>query len=312
MITAKIIADSVSPTGIRMTSLEIEYPRFILAELNTHRMLSKNSSSSRAIPVKTMLQHIKDAPAMPVHWGTNIPGMSAGEELQGTDLEHAKYLWVEAANSAASISNKLQDLLLAKQVTNRITEPWMTMKTVISATEWANFFYLRNHKDAQPEIRELAKVMYEAMLTSYPKELLPGEWHLPYVHLCKGILGEAFYRDDFGTEMSLEDARIISASCCAQVSYRKNDDSLSKAYKIFDKLINSKPAHSSPTEHQATPMQNTLHPFEQSGVTHVDQNNQHWSGNLRGWVQFRKLIPNEAVWGVTPSNMLPKEELDSV
>lgn len=312
MITAKIIADSISPAGIRMTTMEIEYPRFILAELNTHRMLSKNSSSSRAIPVAAMHQQIHDNPAEPIAWLSNKPGMQGGESLPKDAITDAKVLWEDAMHYALGRARDLAALGLAKQTTNRITEPWMTMKTVISGTEWSNFFYLRNHPDAQPEIRELARVMYEAMLASYPKELLPGEWHLPYVHICRGMLKEIFYRDDFGTEISLEDAKIISASCCAQVSYRKNDDSLDKARKIYNQLVKATPAHASPVEHQATPMIHTRHPFDQSGVTHVDSRNQRWSGNLRGWVQFRKLIPNEAVWGVVPSNLLPKEELDSV
>lgn len=312
MIRAKIIADSIAPSGIRMTTMEIEYPRFILAELNTHRMLSKNSSSSRAIPTPSMLDHIQRSPATPVYWGKNQSGMQAKEELNSNELQLAKTIWARACNAAVGYAKEFHAANLHKQITNRITEPWMTMKTVISGTEWANFFHLRDHPDAQPEIRELARVMHAAMTSSYPKELLPGEWHLPYVHICRGMLGEVFYRDDFGTEISLEDARIISASCCAQVSYRKNDDSLDKARAIYKQLVESTPAHASPVEHQATPMIHTRYPFDQSGVTHVDASNQRWSGNLRGWVQFRKLIPTEAVWGVVPSNELPKEELDSV
>lgn len=301
-ITAKIIADSISPSGIRMTTMEIEYPRFILAELNTHRMLSKNSSSSRAIPTTSMLDHIQRDPAMPVYWGKNQAGMQAKEELTDNELQHAKSIWTRACNIAISYAREFHSINLHKQITNRITEPWMTMKTVISGTEWSNFFHLRNHEDAQPEIRELARVMYEAMTTSSPKDLLPGEWHLPYVHTCRSMLGDMYYRDDFGTEFELEDARIISASCCAQVSYRKNDDSLDKARKIYKQLVEATPAHASPVEHQATPMQDTYaYPLAEPGVTHLDREHNRWSGNLRGWVQFRKLIPNEAVWGRIPS-----------
>lgn len=312
MISAKIITDSISPKGIRMTTMEIQYPRFILAELNTHRMLSKNSASSRAIPTKDMLDFINNTPAMPVYWGKNQPGMQAAEELQNFELQRAKSLWIKACSSAVAYAKEMLNIGAHKQITNRITEPWMTMKTVISGTEWANFFYLRNHEAAQPEIRELAKVMYEAMLNSFPNQLLPNEWHLPYVHTCRGKLGEVFYRDNFGTELRLEEAKIISASCCAQVSYRKNDDSLDKALKIYKQLIEATPAHASPVEHQATPMIETRFPFDQSGVTHIDKTACRWSGNLRGWVQFRKLIPNEAVWGTIPSSLLPKEELDSI
>ena len=312
MISAKIIADSLGPDGIRMTTMEIEYPRFILAELNTHRMLSKNSASSRAIPTKALLEQIRSNPAAPIHWGKNQVGMQAKEELVGFDLAEAKSAWQDAANSAANIAEYMANTGVHKQITNRITEPWMTMKTVISGTEWANFFYLRNHKDAQPEIQQLAKVMYAAMIASKPTQLLVNEWHLPYVHTCRDMLNNIFYRDSDGTELSLEDARIVSASCCAQVSYRRNDDSLEKAKKIYKQLIESTPAHASPVEHQATPMMPTRFPFDLAGVTHLDSKNKRWSGNLQGWIQFRKLIPAEAVWGSVPGSVSLDEEIDSI
>jgi hypothetical protein len=304
LITAKIIADSVSPNGERMTTMEIEYPRFILAELNTHRMLSKNSASSRAIPVKAMHEHIRQNTATPVFWGINQPGMKAKEEAKGADLSEAKYIWNKARDAAIVYSGSLADLNLHKQIVNRITEPWMIMKTVISGTEWKNLFWLRAHADAQPEFHELANKMMEAYNKSIPQQLQPGEWHLPYVNSTRNPAGRLVYLDHDGEPMTLVDARIISASCCAQVSYRKNDDSLEKARKIFAQLIESVPAHASPVEHQATPMEDSFYEtwyddpkfLQQYGVTHMDSNLQLWSGNLKGWIQFRKLIPQEAQW----------------
>lgn len=304
-IKAKVIADSISSAGIRLTTFEIEYPRFILAELNTHRLLSKNSASSRAIPVKTMHENILAAGASPVHWGKNQPGMSAKEELEGELLERAKFYWDGAKKAAIRFASQLAEMGVHKQVSNRLSEPFQVMKTVITGTEWSNFYYLRNHPDAQPEFQALAAAMYKAHLESKPKELDPGEWHLPYVWASRDIMGKLYYRDTYGTEISLEDAKVISASCCAQVSYRKNDDSLDKAKNIFDRLINSKPAHSSPVEHQATPMplryqycEPTTQSCWASGVTHVDRKGEYWSGNFKGWIQHRKLIPGEAQWGV--------------
>jgi thymidylate synthase ThyX len=303
LISAKVIADSISPEGTRMTTMEIEYPRFILAELNTHRMLSKNSASSRAIPVKAMQDFIKENPATPVYWGINQPGMKAKEELVGIDLSEAKHIWNKAKDDALHWANALSERLgLHKQIANRITEPWMTMKTVISGTEWANFFHLRNHADAQPEIKALAEAMTVAYTTHLPVALKPGEWHLPYITTATYVpTGELQYFDHNFNRLSLEDAKVISASCCAQVSYRKNDDSYDKAFKIYDQLINSDPAHASPVEHQATPMNiDSMCRFEpetwEPGVTHVSANSDLWSGNLRGWIQHRKLIPKEAVW----------------
>ncbi len=303
LITARIVADSISPEGIRMTTMEIEYPRFILAELNTHRMLSKNSASSRAIPVAAMHQHIVDNTATPVYWGKNQAGMKAKEELQGSDKSMAMYLWAKARDHAIDFARQLNDLGSHKQITNRVTEPWMIMKTVISGTEWANFFWLRDHQDAQPEIAELARKMRAAYDASIPQALNPGEWHVPYVNTYRSIInGELLYSDGKGDDISAEEARIVSASCCAQVSYRKNDDSYEKALKIYEQLIESEPAHASPVEHQATPMDmlqvSAYEPenWKTQGVTHMTGDYHMWSGNLRGWVQHRKLIPNEAKW----------------
>jgi thymidylate synthase ThyX len=302
-ITARILADSVSPEGTRMTTMEIEYPRFILAELNTHRMLSKNSASSRAIPVKAMHEQIKAAPAGPVYWGKNQPGMQAKEELVTNDLADVKFMWQRAMQDALHWAWAMSDRVgLHKQIANRVTEPWMTMKTVISGTEWANYFWLRDHADAQPEIAELARKMREAYDASAPQLLHPGEWHVPYVNTYRSIINnELLYSDNKGDDITADEARVISASCCAQVSYRKNDDTLEKAQKIYQQLIESEPAHASPVEHQATPMDTaTMCRFEpetwELGVTHVSANSDLWSGNLRGWIQHRKLIPNEAQW----------------
>lgn len=296
LITAKIIADSISPDGVRMTTMEIEYPRFILAELNTHRMLSKNSASSRAIPVNAMHEHIRENTAGPVYWGINQPGMKAKTELKNSELSWANYIWAKARDSALDYSKVLADLGLHKQVTNRITEPWMIMKTVISGTEWSNFFWLRAHADAQPEIYELAIKMRTAYFASIPRKLKPGEWHVPYVSANFDLpSNKLIYVDASGLEISALDARIVSASCCAQVSYRKSDDSFDKAKKIYKQLIESQPCHASPVEHQATPMYRP-DSLADEGATHIDRKNQAWSGNLRGWVQFRKLIPGEAQW----------------
>lgn len=303
-ITATVIADSVNHFGQRMTTFEIEYPRFILAELNTHRMLSKNSASSRAIPVEAMHTHIRQHPAMPVFWGKNQPGMKASEELVGANRTYSEYLWNKAKESALDYAHQMMLEGLHKQIANRATEPWMTMKTVISGTEWANLYYLRDHNDAQPEFGVLANRMHTAHKQSEPILLNEGEWHLPYVKTTRDDGGTLHYLNPEGGFYTLEDARIVSASCCAQVSYRRNDDSLEKAHKIYKQLIESKPAHASPVEHQATPMSHrfglgepTRPQYWPKGVTHQDRDGNYWSGNLQGWIQFRKLIPDEAVWG---------------
>lgn len=287
-ITAKIIKDSISPSGVRITTFELEYPRFIHAEFMTHRMFSRNAASSRAIPIERMHELIEKHPAMPVHWGKNQSGMQANEELGQEPMDRARAIWHRAKEEALYWSDRLKVLGVHKQIVNRITEPFQTMKVVCTATEYTNFFWLRNHPDAQPEIQELAKQMMTAMSASKPELLKGGEWHLPYVESFV-VQGQRLYNSQ-DLPVTLEDAKKISASCCAQVSYRRNDDSLEKAKMVFDRLINSVPVHASPVEHQATP----IYSAEQPGITHNSNICGLGSGNFYGWIQFRQLIPNQS------------------
>ena len=298
-ISAKILKHSWANQRDLIT-FEIEYPRFIHSELMTHRMLSKNCASSRAIPVKKMLDLIRENPAMPVWWGKNQPGMQAAEEL--ADPADVKKEWVNTAGYAASVAEYLDQLGLHKQITNRITEPWQRMKTVISGTEWNNFFALRDHKDAQPEFRELARCMNEAVTQSIATVLSPGEWHLPYIVTKFSENGEISYWVD-DTQVDVETAKIVSTSCCAQVSYRSMNEDIDTAKRIFKRLNLDKdatqPPHFSPAEHQATPMRygtliNAYNPnMWEAGVTHVGNDSKLWSGNFSGWVQHRQLIMHD-------------------
>lgn len=294
-ISAKVIADSVSPKGKRLSSLEIEYPRFILAEVNTHRVLSKNSSSSRAIPIDRVIRMVEDSPAMPVYWGKNKAGMQAKEEVE--DILGAKVVWLEAARSAVKHARDLRDKGVHKQTVNRIIEPYQWMKTVITGTEWENLWWLRDDEAAQPEFRELAQKMIEAMESSNPRELEEGQWHLPYYD--KGVW-EPYKLDEYGRKVDKSgklwmDAVRISVSCCAQVSYRRLDDSEEKAKDIYNKLnlgSSSTPSHASPAEHQATPYCEELETF----VTAEHKKLGKMSGNLAGWIQYRQTIPHHTKW----------------
>lgn len=223
---------------------------------------------------------------MPVHFGKNQPGMSAKEELTGHDLDEAKYLWTEAACQAARIAQQMSELGLHKQVANRILEPFQYMKTVITGTEWDNFFYLRRHPDADPNINALAEVMWQALQLAPVVTLKPGEWHMPY-------FGDGYWLPGCG--IPLEDALAISSSCAAQTSFRTADDTLEKAKRIFARLVESKPVHASPFEHQATPMKQGAD-FRNKGITHMSRNRKFWSGNFCGWIQHRQLIPDNACW----------------
>lgn len=300
MIKATIIQDSIA-NGVRITTYELEYPRFVHSEMLTHRQFSRNAASSRAIPVKTMLKHIEDHPAVPTHWGANQAGMQAATQLEGKQLEEVKCLWQAGILKAIETSQQLSDAGLHKQLANRPTEWAQIMKTVVTATEFDNWEWLRNHEDAQPEIKELAKQMLFAKSQSTPMLLMPGDLHVPYVQRIQDSAGQVSYVTDNGNILDKQTALQVSASCCAQVSYRKSDDSIEKAKMVFDRLINSSPVHASPVEHQAWPMEYAHIDFSvstwetwENGITHVDRKGQYWSGNFRAWVQYRQIIPNNS------------------
>lgn len=316
-ITAKIIQHSIAPNGQQIVTWELEYQRFIHAEFLTHRLFSRNAASSRAIPVSAMIEQVRSNPAMPIHFGQNQSGMQAKEHLSGPLTSAAKYIWKKAANFAADMAEALTKIGLHKQATNRILEPFQTMKTVMTATCMDNFFWLRNHPDAQPEIKRLAELMWEALQASKPFELRPGEWHVPYVHRIRKFnystgenLDVEYWDVRAATMLTLEQAIAISSSCCAQVSYRKLDDSLEKAEFVYKRLVESEPVHASPFEHQATPLKYpVISPhalFVQrgwaEGVTHVDKDGNFWSGNFIGFVQHRQLIPNNVCMNYEVSN----------
>lgn len=268
-ITAKVIEDSIAENGVRLTTLQLCYPRFIHAEFMTHRVFSRNASSSRAIPVAKMIEQVRNDPAMPIHWGKNQAGMQANEELAPMAQESARQLWMQAARDAASVAQVMADVGLHKQVANRILEPYQYMHVIVTATEWENFFELRNHPDAQPEIHALAKVMHFALAESRPVQRQENEWHLPYVTRAERV---AFSSD---LELLLK----LSAARCARVSYLTHDGqtpSVEKDVALYDRLVGSKPLHASPIEHQATPL------------PEADM----WSGNFRSWLQNRKIVEN--------------------
>jgi len=291
---ATVIADSISPANIRLPSIEMVFPRIILPEFNTHRQLSRSFSSSRAIPTRKLLEMVERDPVRPIHWGKNQPGMQANEELDELGVYRARQIWDHAAYYATLQAKALLDLGVHKQVVNRILEPFLPVRGIATATEWANFFGLRRHRDAQPEIRYLADLMWEALERSTPRLLQPGEWHLPYV-LEEELERFGGLTDPTGT------LRKISAARCARSSYRTHDgrvSTLEEDLGLCDRLIKAELIHASPFEHQATP----------DVLLDVEARNGRESfgffktfrrpglhGNLNGWVQARKLLPNECI-----------------
>ena len=275
MISAKIIEDSVFIRGTRLTTFQLKYPRYIHAELMTHRVFSRNASSSRAIPVGKLAQLSLEEMVEPIMWGINQPGMQSKDtELTGAALEKAKNTWRLMAEVCASGAAKLAELGLHKQWANRPLEWFGHINVVVTATEWDNWYALRNHPDAQPEIKALAQAMLLVQESSTPKDISNTDdeelqWHLPYVS------AEERNKYEIGV------LRKLSAARCARVSYLKHDGAnpnLAEDLLLYDRLVGSAPIHASPIEHQAVPDWKSLDATKE------------WSGNFRGWIQYRKLV----------------------
>lgn len=285
-IHAKVIADSISAHDKRLLTFEITAHRWILAEINTHRALSRNYRSSRAVPVAKLLAEVRANPAMPVVWMKNRPGMQATEPMAPHEARLARDLWQAAARSAADQAESLAGMGMHKAWANRLLEPFLYVHGVITATEWDNFYALRRHPDAQPEFRELADAMWAAQQHSTPTTLRPGEWHLPYItENDTALLGE------IGVDPSAAREALIKTSVarCARVSYRTHDGhkpSIDADLQLYARLVGARPIHASPAEHQATP--DTLKLGHDTFDRRWAQPGEH--GNFVGWRQHRKQI----------------------
>lgn len=322
---AKLLADSISEQGIRLTSFEATFPRPVLAEFNTHRVFSRNSASSRAIPVAKQIRKVLDDPFIPEQFGKNQPGMQSDEFLEGTAHHEAVAAWLRGRDRAVASALELllgrsklpgnlssfsaqdiQELLeqfnhqvqagqaasylnVHKQLANRVLEPYMWHTVIVTATEWSNFFALRTHRDAQPEIRTIALMLEKAAAESQPQPLSAGQWHLPLV------------REQDRAELDLPDLIKVSVGRCARVSYethaglRDPQDDI----RLYEKLIAS--GHMSPAEHAATPwtthrqvlcraMQMKVQKAPDLGDKERRRmvDSLEFDGNFRGWQQHRK------------------------
>ena len=274
---AEVIADSISPYGIRLTTLQLRYPRFIHAEFMTHRQFSRNARSSRAVPVSRL---VEEAPYFP-HFLRNQPGMQAFEELDTTAFNIASHYWDQAADYCRFYAEGLNSLKVHKQWANRLLEWFGYIDVVVSSTYWRNFFNLRDHPAAMPEIQHLAIAMRDAIHGSSPRPLDFGQWHLPYI--------TEFEYGRLDKEFNLKDLQLCSTARCARVSYKPfdvEDIDYGKDMDLAQRLIQSEPLHASPAEHQATP---DTYNFDMS-----KWDNSFFHGNFLGWQQHRKMYPNEA------------------
>lgn len=233
MISAKILADSLY-NGVRCTTFELEYPRIILAEVNTHRVLSRNTASSRAVPIEKSIKLIEVNPFIPT-WTGNQAGM-VGTEIDKETKIKADKVWLQAKDVMVSLAKVLSDLGIHKQNANRLLEPFSYVKSVVTGTDWDNFFNLRTAGDTQPEFQELARAMKEAMDSSIPVEMTEDMAHTPYFNRGHSKIDDV-------------DSILGSAVACAQVSYRKLDTSPVAINRIITRLINGGHIHASPFEH---------------------------------------------------------------
>lgn len=307
-----ILLSQHANTSHRVDTLIATYPRWIHAEQRTHRIisldehlqfleptpslmadpnLSRNAASSRAIPVAKMIADIEADPAVPLFWGKNIGGMQATEELPKHLIVIARDNWLYAMDNAIKVAKMMAHLAddeetgkpigAHKQIINRLLEPFMHIRVLVSATEWGNFLALRDHADAEPHIQILARCIRDVLTLKPHQVLKPGEWHMPYITAAD----RAEVRDR-NPENALDALRKISTARCASLSYMTVDSKpmpLFRAIELHDKLVGSTPIHASPTEHVAQA-------DEFSSLPGGGWRNNHEHRNFRGFRQYRAMI----------------------
>lgn len=309
MISAKIIADSMNEFGNRLTTFVLTFPRIVLAEFNTHRMLSRNSASSRAIPFPKMLKMVQENPFIPTKWMKDHSGMQGTEYIEDEQYKYElKQNWLIARTEAAVAANRMSGYGVTKQVLNRLLEPFMWHTVIVTASEWENFFALRAHPDAEIHIQELAHRMLEQYNIHAPKLLKAGEWHIPFGDT---IDEERIYKEglavpdqEHGIGDMYERKIQIATARCARVSYLnfEGKDDYKADIQLHDRLLES--GHMSPFEHCAQTMtEDDFHIFRsESMAEEIDRWQPHnkqkmlsygWCGNFRGFIQYRKMIQGE-------------------
>lgn len=324
---ASIVADSVSRQGHRLTTMLLKYPRFVHSEHLRHRSFSYSVASSRALPIEKMLEQVMTDPVLPVWWGKNQKGMSAREELTGQALSNAQGSWLLARDRAVASASSLNNIGLHKQIVNRLLEPWMWVTVCVTGTEWENFFFLRCHPDAQPEIQKIAVMAEELYRTSTPSVLPAGSWHLPFVReedwndaeqlACKdeivGVTTASMHYENL--KAMVEMLKRVSVGRVARTSYLTHlgvrdlmeDVRLADTLLAGAKLDPPGPMHLSPFEHVARPLDDEEYIRQETALVLNKALYKHelaagrplaahlnTYGNLVGWRSMRSLIPGEA------------------
>lgn len=317
---AKVVLDSVcAVTGKRVITLSGTYWRSVHAEVMTHRDRARNAASSRAIPWKAekkggkpgelipncMFQMIQTEPFIPEYLGSELKGMQSGSELEG-----------EARKNVLASINRMREFCLKeadfcagqglhKSICNRYVEPWMWITTLMTATEWANFFRLRCHPAAEKHFHKWACMARKAIRESKPQIIHPGNWHLPYIQTEDHDAVEFMLRNENWQPVTADEIvysqgkmidlhnlliRKISTGRCARLSYLTHEGrrDIREDIKLANKLIYPKTAELDDDVIHASPLE---HICRSTG----DKTR---SGPLVGYHQFRKDFPNENVEGI--------------
>lgn len=308
-------AHAIDNGAPRIDSLLLRNPRWIHAEGRTHRLFSLgertyelatpsimedhdrsiNASSSRAIPVKKLIQDVMDDPAIPIYWGANKPGMQAHEELKGQARVDAESEWMLAMEAAIKSAKVLEKIGAHKQIINRLLEPFSHINVVVTSTQWANFLYLRDHQDAEPHMAMLARAIRKAIFEAEPQKLKPGEWHLP---LVDDNWMEYECPTSGAGQILVRNGLKLSVARCASTSYLTVDGldmTMDRATALHDKLVGMDPLHASPCEHQAkVDVYNPDHVGPYGEWRTGRWSNEHLAGNLGpGYIQYRKTLKGE-------------------
>jgi hypothetical protein len=284
MFNAKILCDSLGPTGARLTTAELTFPRSILSEYNTHAMIRRNAASSRAIPTNTLIKRIEAGPFIP-EFRQNQKGMQAGESIE--DVQKAEELWLNSLNNQIDYVKQFQELNVHKQYLNRLIEPWMWVTIITTATDWSNMFALRTDEQAEPSFQKIAKMFWDIYTQSNPQKLDYGEWHTPLI-----------FEED--KNLDIDTLVKISAARTGRVSYLTHEGKrdINADLDLFDKLTSS--GHWSPTEHVATPASyhdmvyslNQLE-YDESIVPKVGELG--YCGPYKEWKSLRKFYGGENI-----------------
>lgn len=321
-ISAEIIADSINQQGDRVTTMLLTFPRFILAELNTHRLFSKNSASSRAIPFKTMVKSVEEDPFVPIAWMKDHKGMQGIEYFTIEDdkqlLTSGKYYsaidkleerWLTARDKAVQFATDLNTIGLTKQLCNRLLEPFMWHTVLLTSTEFDNFYDLRLSENVEIHMRKLAQEMKFAMNYSLPKELKSEEWHIPFgdkIDLQDWYNNNKKHTSAFWNELEEYEQDCwnikIATARAARLSYMTFDGNIDykKDLQLYNQLLESK--HLSPFEHCCRALTNDEYNSfvkgkiyrepENMDYIEIPENIKGWCNNFKGFIQLRYLLEN--------------------